>query len=223
MRTEAARYAVAAMSVREPVTTWIISATGFLKQGKHSVGVQRQYTGSAGKVTNCQIGVSLSVVSRSQHVPIDVALYIPKPWCRGAVVRRRPAAQDGSRSTPSGIAKRVEAADVQDETRARTRSRRTCPRRRDSRRNCARRCCVRHLGRVPQCAGDLRPRLRSRHQWHVEGLAVGRCRPAPRGCGIRSRPRCRARLRCLPAAHVARRYTRQARLEVLLTSREGRA
>jgi SRSO17 transposase len=91
VRTEAARYAIAAMSTREPVTTWIIDDTGFLKQGKHSVAVQRQYTGSAGKVTNCQIGVSLSVASRSEHVPIDFALYVPEPWCDDA--KRRKAAR----------------------------------------------------------------------------------------------------------------------------------
>src|SRR5689334_16807862 len=38
--------------------------TGFLKQGTHSVGVQRQYTGSAGNITNCQVGVSLTVATR---------------------------------------------------------------------------------------------------------------------------------------------------------------
>lgn len=80
VRREAARHAIAAMTERESVTTWIIDDTGFLKQGSHSVGVQRQYTGSAGKVTNCQIGVSLSVASRSEHVPIDFALYLPKSW-----------------------------------------------------------------------------------------------------------------------------------------------
>ena len=80
VRREAARHAIAAMTEREPVTTWIIDDTGFLKQGSHSVGVQRQYTGSAGKITNCQIGVSLSVASRSEHVPIDFALYLPRPW-----------------------------------------------------------------------------------------------------------------------------------------------
>jgi SRSO17 transposase len=80
VRREAARHAIAAMAEREPVTTWILDDTGFLKQGSHSVGVQRQYTGSAGKVTNCQIGVSLSVASRGEHVPIDFALYLPKTW-----------------------------------------------------------------------------------------------------------------------------------------------
>src|SRR5262245_22866891 len=61
IRSEAARYALSAIVAQEPIGSWIIDDTGFLKQGKHSVGVQRQYTGSAGKVTNCQIGVSLSL------------------------------------------------------------------------------------------------------------------------------------------------------------------
>jgi SRSO17 transposase len=46
--------------------------TGFLKQGSHSVGAQRQYTGSAGKIAKCQIGVSLSVATRNEHVPVDL-------------------------------------------------------------------------------------------------------------------------------------------------------
>jgi SRSO17 transposase len=80
VRREAARYVTGAMGEREPVTTWIIDDTGFLKQGTHSVGVQRQYTGSAGKVTNCQVGVSLTVAGRTEHVPIDFALYLPASW-----------------------------------------------------------------------------------------------------------------------------------------------
>src|SRR5262249_42781557 len=88
VRREAALHAVAAMSEQAPVTTWIIDDTGFLKQGTHSVGVQRQYTGSAGKITNCQIGVSLSVASRTEHVPIDFALYLPKSWLDSPARRR---------------------------------------------------------------------------------------------------------------------------------------
>src|ERR1700693_4747205 len=54
--------------------------TGFLKQGKASCGVARQYTGSAGKITNCQIGVFCAYVSRHGHALIDRALYLPKAW-----------------------------------------------------------------------------------------------------------------------------------------------
>jgi SRSO17 transposase len=80
VRLTAARYALDAMTARQPVDSWIIDDTGFLKQGKHSVGVQRQYTGSAGKVTNCQIGVSLTVTTQTEQVPIDFALYLPESW-----------------------------------------------------------------------------------------------------------------------------------------------
>jgi SRSO17 transposase len=60
----------------------VIDETGFLKQGKASCGVARQYTGSAGKITNCQIGVFASYVSRHGHGFIDRALYLPKDWAR---------------------------------------------------------------------------------------------------------------------------------------------
>ena len=58
----------------------VVDETGFLKQGKASCGVSRQYTGSAGKVTNCQIGVFATYVSRHGHAFIDRALYLPKSW-----------------------------------------------------------------------------------------------------------------------------------------------
>jgi len=58
----------------------VIDETGFLKQGKASCGVARQYTGSAGKVANCQIGVFAAYVSRHGHAFIDRALYLPKSW-----------------------------------------------------------------------------------------------------------------------------------------------
>src|SRR3954466_15401391 len=58
----------------------VVDETGFLKQGKASWGVGRQYTGSAGKITNCQIGVFAAYVSRHGHAFIDRALYLPKSW-----------------------------------------------------------------------------------------------------------------------------------------------
>src|SRR3954466_12255273 len=58
----------------------VVDETGFLKQGKASCGVARQYTGSAGKITNCQIGVFAAYVSRHGHGFIDRALYLPQAW-----------------------------------------------------------------------------------------------------------------------------------------------
>jgi SRSO17 transposase len=58
----------------------VLDETGFLKQGKASCGVARQYTGSAGKITNCQIGVFAAYVSRHGHAFIDRALYLPRAW-----------------------------------------------------------------------------------------------------------------------------------------------
>uniref|UniRef100_UPI003531B17C IS701 family transposase n=1 Tax=Pararhizobium sp. IMCC3301 TaxID=3067904 RepID=UPI003531B17C len=62
----------------------VIDETGFLKQGKASCGVGRQYTGSAGKITNCQIGDFAAYVSRHGHCFIDRALYLPKAWTDNA-------------------------------------------------------------------------------------------------------------------------------------------
>src|SRR5208283_2438732 len=58
----------------------VIDETGFLKQGKASCGVARQYTGSAGKITNCQIGVFACYVAKRGHAFIDRELYLPKSW-----------------------------------------------------------------------------------------------------------------------------------------------
>jgi SRSO17 transposase len=87
VRKEAAQYALEAMVEREAVEVWIVDDTGFLKQGKHSVGVQRQYTGTAGKITNCQIGVSLSIATRTEHLPIDFELYLPEDWANDSARR----------------------------------------------------------------------------------------------------------------------------------------
>jgi SRSO17 transposase len=88
VRRVAAEYAVTALTKREPVEAWILDDTGFLKQGSHSVGVQRQYTGSAGKITNCQIGVSLSLATRTEHLPVDFELYLPESWTEDPARRR---------------------------------------------------------------------------------------------------------------------------------------
>jgi SRSO17 transposase len=58
----------------------VVDETGFLKQGKASCGVARQYTGSAGKITNCQIGVFACYVAKRGHAFIDRELYLPKAW-----------------------------------------------------------------------------------------------------------------------------------------------
>ncbi len=72
--------AYAMETLADPDGVLVLDETGFLKQGKASCGVARQYTGSAGKVTNCQIGVFAAYVSRHGHAFIDRALYLPKSW-----------------------------------------------------------------------------------------------------------------------------------------------
>lgn len=70
----------------------VVDETGFLKKGRHSVGVSRQYSGTAGRIENCQVGVFLSYASRYGHTLIDRRLYLPKAWtddrerCRKASV-----------------------------------------------------------------------------------------------------------------------------------------
>ena len=58
----------------------VLDETGFLKKGEHSAGVARQYSGTAGKVENCQIGVFLSYASPLGHALLDRELYLPKAW-----------------------------------------------------------------------------------------------------------------------------------------------
>jgi SRSO17 transposase len=67
-------------TLADPDAVLVLDETGFLKQGRASCGVARQYTGSAGKITNCQIGVFAAYVSRHGHAFIDRALYLPKSW-----------------------------------------------------------------------------------------------------------------------------------------------
>jgi SRSO17 transposase len=90
VRDRLAGYVAAELGERGGVL--IADETGFEKTGRHSAGVQRQYTGTAGKITNCQVGVFLSyaVPARGARVLVDRELYIPKSWtgdeqrCAGA-------------------------------------------------------------------------------------------------------------------------------------------
>ncbi len=59
----------------------IVDETGFLKKGDKSVGVQRQYSGTAGRIENCQVGVFLALASTRGRALIDRELYLPKSWC----------------------------------------------------------------------------------------------------------------------------------------------
>src|SRR3979411_656133 len=90
----------------------VIDETGFLKQGKTSCGVCGQYTGSAGKITNCQIGVFAAYVSRHGHAFIDRALYLPKSWtsdqARSAAAQVR--AGSGFATKPAIALKMIERA-----------------------------------------------------------------------------------------------------------------
>jgi len=64
----------------ESTAVLVIDETGFLKKGIKSVGVQRQYSGTAGRIENCQLGVFLTYASQAGHTLLDRALYLPKSW-----------------------------------------------------------------------------------------------------------------------------------------------
>jgi SRSO17 transposase len=63
------------------VEAWVLDDTGFPKDGKGSPGVKRQYSGTLGKIGNCQIGVSVHAVGKKGTVPLGWALYLPEEWC----------------------------------------------------------------------------------------------------------------------------------------------
>src|SRR5947209_16286376 len=64
----------------DPDAVLVIDETGFVKKGTKSVGVQRQYSGTAGRIENCQLGVFLSYASPKGHTLLDRELYLPKSW-----------------------------------------------------------------------------------------------------------------------------------------------
>lgn len=68
------------MQKKGPVRAWIVDDTGLPKQGRHSVGVTRQYCGQLGKQDNCQVAVSLSIATGGSSLPIAWRLYLPEIW-----------------------------------------------------------------------------------------------------------------------------------------------
>lgn len=67
----------------------VVDETGFLKKGDQSVGVARQYSGTAGRIENCQVGVFLAYASRFGQALIDRRLYLPESWAKDAARRAR--------------------------------------------------------------------------------------------------------------------------------------
>ena len=74
----------------------VVDETGFLKKGSKSVGVQRQYSGTAGRIENCQIGVFLTYATSGGRVLLDRELYLPRGW-----------ADDGGRRREAGVPEEV--------------------------------------------------------------------------------------------------------------------
>jgi len=85
--------------VRDAVREWVgeaigsanavvvVDETGFLKKGQHSAGVKRQYSGTAGRIENCQVGVFLAYTHRNDYALIDRELYLPEEWTSDAARR----------------------------------------------------------------------------------------------------------------------------------------
>ena len=80
----------------DPEAVLVVDETGFLKQGNKSVGVQRQYSGTAGKIENCQIGVFLAYGSRRGRTFLDRELYLPQAWAEDGERRREAGVPEGT-------------------------------------------------------------------------------------------------------------------------------
>jgi SRSO17 transposase len=76
---------------------WVIDDTGFAKQGRWSVGVARQYSGTLGRVDNCQIGVSISAAGDAASCPINWRIFVPEEWDADAERRAKAHVPDGVR------------------------------------------------------------------------------------------------------------------------------
>jgi len=95
-----------------PIEAWIIDDTGFPKQGKHSVGVARQYCGQLGKQDNCQVAGSLSLANHHASLPVAWRLYLPKEWASDEERRRKVGVPEEIefRTQPQIALEQIEAA-----------------------------------------------------------------------------------------------------------------
>ena len=78
----------------DPAAVLVLDETGFVKKGSRSVGVQRQYSGTAGRIENCQVGVFLAYAGAKGHALLDRALYLPEGWAKDAARRDRAGVPD---------------------------------------------------------------------------------------------------------------------------------
>ena len=74
------QYVLPAMQKQSPIVAWVVDDTGFVKKGRHSVGVMRQYCGQVGKQENCRVAVSLSLSTAEASLPMAWQLYLPEAW-----------------------------------------------------------------------------------------------------------------------------------------------
>lgn len=95
MLAQVQRQVLPTLEKHGPVVAWIVDDTGFPKQGKHSVGVARQYCRQVGKQDNCQAAVSLSVTTWSASLPIAWRLYLPEAWCSDSERRQQAGVPEG--------------------------------------------------------------------------------------------------------------------------------
>ena len=108
LRDEVLRYSCEHLTTSRESGVLIVDETGFLKKGDKSVGVQRQYSGTAGRIENCQIGVFLALASSRGRALIDRELYVPKSWCEDAARRAEASVpEDVAFSTKQRLAQRM--------------------------------------------------------------------------------------------------------------------
>jgi SRSO17 transposase len=93
VRDELRRYLV--QHLRDPAAVLVIDETGFVKKGHHSAGVARQYSGTAGRIENCQIGVFLAYASHLGRTLLDRELYLPQEWSNDRVRCRQAGIPEG--------------------------------------------------------------------------------------------------------------------------------